>query len=222
GARAQSCGVGLIKVEVPADPQDPVALTATPRDAPSRLTTTQAERAATLVGLDRGDVAGAAFTAGCGLTWLYLRVTPTAVSRARAASGLVVELGIDSASLLDPLEGVCVYADLSADGPAPSQLGGESTQVSVNARVFVPGPGVPEDPATGSAAAGLGLVLVASGSAAPAASTSYQITQGVDMGRPSLLSGTVEAVDGTAVRCRVAGQVVAVASGTIAIPPSQP
>ncbi len=89
----------------------------------------------------------------------------------------------------------------------------------LRARMFAPGQGIPEDPATGSAAAGLGLVLVAAGHAAADGETRFLIDQGVDMGRPSALSGRVEASRGAAVRSHVAGQVVPVSSGHIVVPP---
>ena len=103
--------------------------------------------------------------------------------------------------LADPLEGVNLYA---LAGPA------------VRSRVFVPGLAVPEDPATGSAAAGLGMALVASGRLP--AGGSYEITQGVEMGRPSRLFGRVDVEGGVATRCHVAGRVFPVARGTIAVP----
>jgi trans-2,3-dihydro-3-hydroxyanthranilate isomerase len=103
--------------------------------------------------------------------------------------------------LEDPLEGVNLYA---LDGPA------------VRARVFVPGLFVPEDPATGSAAAGLGMALVARGVLPDGGR--YEITQGVEMGRPSRLFGRVDAEHGVPTRCHVAGRVFPVARGTIAVP----
>jgi trans-2,3-dihydro-3-hydroxyanthranilate isomerase len=90
--------------------------------------------------------------------------------------------------------------------------------VRISSRVYVPGYGIPEDPATGSAAVGLGVALVKAGLAAADGQTSYEITQGVEMGRPSLLRGRVEAAGGVATRCHVAGEVRPVASGTIAVP----
>ncbi|MGH3507281.1 MAG: hypothetical protein ACRDO2_08775, partial [Nocardioidaceae bacterium] len=56
------------------------------------------------------------------------------------------------------------------------------------------------------------------GFAASDGQTSYRISQGVEMGRPSILHGRVDARDGVAVRCHVAGSVRHVASGTIAVP----
>jgi trans-2,3-dihydro-3-hydroxyanthranilate isomerase len=105
----------------------------------------------------------------------------------------------------DPLEGINVVA-ISGDAPA----------LTVDARVFVPGLSIPEDAATGSAAAGLGMALVAAGRLPEGGR--YEITQGVEMGRPSRLHGRVEVAEGRATMCHVAGQVHPVASGEIAVP----
>jgi trans-2,3-dihydro-3-hydroxyanthranilate isomerase len=88
--------------------------------------------------------------------------------------------------------------------------------LEVHARVFVPGLAVPEDAATGSAAAGLGIALVASGLLPDGGR--YDITQGVELGRPSRLHGRVEVSGGAASMCRVAGQVHPIASGEITVP----
>jgi trans-2,3-dihydro-3-hydroxyanthranilate isomerase len=78
----------------------------------------------------------------------------------------------------------------------------------VRARVFAPKVGVPEDPATGSAAGPLAVHLVASG-LAPAGS--LEIEQGVEMGRPSLIEVDVQPGRPP----RGGGACVAVARGTI-------
>ena len=107
----------------------------------------------------------------------------------------------------DPLEGVNVY---SVSGGGPDDL-------RVHARVFVPGLSVPEDPATGSAAAGLGIALVETGRLPRGGR--YTIRQGLEMGRPSTLHGWVEVGDdGRPTECRVAGEVQLVASGEIVVP----
>jgi trans-2,3-dihydro-3-hydroxyanthranilate isomerase len=95
------------------------------------------------------------------------------------------------------------------DGPAETAY----------ARVFCPGVAVPEDPATGSAALGLGVWLVAAGWLPPSGTASYIVHQGVEMGRPSLLTCTVSASDGRASSATVAGHVVPIARGSIAVPP---
>ena len=207
GARVQVCGAGLIGVRIPADPDAPVELSAAPRDHARELGPVEVEDLLELVGLSSDDLTGPAHTAGAGLSWCFLPVRAESVARARPASRRVTDTRVDLRTLRDPLDGVDVYAARDVEGV-----------VEVSSRVFVPGFGIPEDPATGSAAAGLGIALVARGLAASDGQTTYRISQGVEMGRPSLLHGSVDARDGVAVRCHVAGSVRHVASGTIAVP----
>jgi trans-2,3-dihydro-3-hydroxyanthranilate isomerase len=87
------------------------------------------------------------------------------------------------------------------------------------ARVFIPGTSVSEDPATGSAALGLGVWLVAAGWLPASGTSSYLIHQGAEIKRPSRLDCTVTAENGTAVSATVAGHVVPIARGEIAVPP---
>ena len=89
---------------------------------------------------------------------------------------------------------------------------------SAQARMFAGDVGVAEDAATGSAALGLGVWLVAGGLVAADGETAYRVTQGVEMGRPSRLACRVEVQRSRAFRVRVAGAVVPVASGRVAIP----
>jgi trans-2,3-dihydro-3-hydroxyanthranilate isomerase len=209
GQRTQACGTGLIGVRLPDDPTGVVELTAEPRDAARTLSGDAAAELADLVGVSIEDVAGDAYAAGCGLTWLYLRVSAVALGRSRASARRVSETGIDLSVVEDPVDGVDVYA-----------VDTSGLRIEISSRVFVPGYGIPEDPATGSAAAGLGLVLVASGIAPSDGQTPYTISQGIEMGRPSRLLGRVEASGGAATRVHVAGQVVPVATGTLAVPPA--
>jgi trans-2,3-dihydro-3-hydroxyanthranilate isomerase len=146
--------------------------------------------------------------AGCGLSFVHVPVTEEAVVRAVATGGSFAALGERLSALgdvSDLLDAVNLYA-----------VAGDAPRLDVHSRVFVPGVGVPEDPATGSAAAGLGIALVASG-VLPEGGT-YVIRQGIEMGRPSTLHGRVEAADGRATLCHVAGQVQPVASGEIEVP----
>ena len=96
--------------------------------------------------------------------------------------------------------------------------GAPGEPVDVHARVFVPGLIGAEDAATGSAAAGLGMMLAASGVLPDGGG--YEIRQGVEMGRPSRLSGHVEAAGRVPSACRVAGRVQPIARGTITVPPA--
>lgn len=73
------------------------------------------------------------------------------------------------------------------------------------ARGFFPGWGISEDPATGSAAATLGLLL-----AARLGPLQVELEQGVEMGRPASLS--IEASDG---KVKVGGRVVPVFAGEL-------
>jgi trans-2,3-dihydro-3-hydroxyanthranilate isomerase len=108
----------------------------------------------------------------------------------------------------DPVAGVNVYA-VGEQSP--------DAAIAVRSRVFCPDVGVTEDPATGSAAVGLGIVLATVGVLPEGGA--YTIRQGVEMGRPSTLHGRVEAAAGTASLCEVGGGVVSAAAGTLAVPP---
>lgn len=79
----------------------------------------------------------------------------------------------------------------------------------IRARMFAPLSGTIEDAATGSAATPLGALLLSLGSAEEA---SYEVVQGVEMGRPSLLHATARrAPDG--VRASVGGSCIPVLRG---------
>ena len=88
---------------------------------------------------------------------------------------------------------------------------------AARARMFAPGHGIAEDPATGSAAGPLGAYWLAHDLLVPDPSGVAQltITQGVEMGRPSTLFVAVEGRGREATAVRVAGSCVAVASGEI-------
>lgn len=94
---------------------------------------------------------------------------------------------------------------VSALGPPPSDLGMTlawawvSSPDRVKARFFAPGAGVVEDAATGSAAVALAAVLRSDGMA----SGNVQISQGAEVGHPSLIELSW---DGQ--RCRLGGKVI--------------
>ncbi|MGE5829847.1 MAG: PhzF family phenazine biosynthesis protein [Micromonosporaceae bacterium] len=145
------------------------------------------------VGLSGDDFAGPTpRRAGCGLEFPFLSVRPDAVARAGRGGRVATD--------------VCVFA---WDG---------DTRTS-HARVFVPLQGVPEDPATGSAALGFGVWLVASGLLPGDGESSYVVHQGGEIHRPSTLECRITAVGGAARQATVTGSVVSIASGEIAVPP---
>jgi trans-2,3-dihydro-3-hydroxyanthranilate isomerase len=81
---------------------------------------------------------------------------------------------------------------------------------SVHARMFAPTMGVAEDPATGSAAAAY-VGSVARGDGVHR----IDITQGVEMGRPSLIRATVARVGGEVTGISIGGGAVTVAEGRL-------
>ncbi|MEY4166966.1 MAG: hypothetical protein RIR52_790 [Acidobacteriota bacterium] len=87
-------------------------------------------------------------------------------------------------------------------------------EADLHVRVFCPGLGIPEDPATGSAAAALGGYL-ASLLPEPAGTFRWTIEQGVELGRPSRIEVAVDKVAGSIAAVRVGGAAVAVMSGEI-------
>ncbi len=207
GTVVQHCGAGDIEVRLPGDPQGPVRLRATPREQAGPLDTAAFAQA---VGLSPGDLTGDAWVAGCGLNWVHLPVTGEALARCRA--GTVTEAALAGrADLRDPVAGINVYA---VDGDPDDAVAPDT--LTVRSRVFCPDVGVTEDPATGSAAVGLGIVLAATGTLPDGGD--YTIRQGVEMGRPSMLYARVEAAEGRASACEVGGGVVSAAAGTLAVP----
>ena len=87
---------------------------------------------------------------------------------------------------------------------------------SVQARMFAPLHGVLEDSATGSAAAAL-TGFLAHLNPAESGSFPVSITQGVEMGRPSLIHGSADKADGLVTAVRVGGPSVPVMEGFIQV-----
>jgi trans-2,3-dihydro-3-hydroxyanthranilate isomerase len=193
GKVVQECGAGLLPIQVYDDGRATLTggtPTVGPELDPGRLLA--------LVGLSDEDFAGPApRVAGCGLEYPYLSVHPDAVARA-----VVPNVG---AGQVHDLTGTSVFAWDPASRTA-------------HTRVFCPDMGVPEDPATGSAALGFGVWLVASGLLPADGESSYVVRQGVEMHRPSTLDCTVTAVASAAVTATVTGHVVPVARGEISVP----
>ena len=145
-------------------------------------------------GLSAADLAGPPVRmAGCGIEFPYLCVHPDAVARAVATP-------------VPGVEDVAVFA-------------WDAERRVAHARVFAPGLGVPEDPATGSAALGLGVWLVGASLLPGGGESEFTVRQGSEIHRPSTLECIVSAVDNQAVQVTVAGSVVPIARGEIAVPP---
>jgi trans-2,3-dihydro-3-hydroxyanthranilate isomerase len=89
-------------------------------------------------------------------------------------------------------------------------------EVDLRARMLAPLSGVPEDPATGSATCAV-VGLLAQLGEKPTDSLKLRIAQGVEMGRPSLLSARAEKVDAVVRSTHVGGACVLVSEGMIEV-----
>jgi trans-2,3-dihydro-3-hydroxyanthranilate isomerase len=83
-----------------------------------------------------------------------------------------------------------------------------------HARMFAPGLGIREDPATGSAAAAFTGVLARDGRL-PDGSHAITIEQGYEMGRPSLIRLAMVTQAGKLVSASIGGDAVVVTEGTL-------
>ncbi|HKD97627.1 MAG TPA: PhzF family phenazine biosynthesis protein [Micromonosporaceae bacterium] len=193
GQVVQECGAGLLPITVYAHGSATLrggTPTVGPELDPAPLLAA--------AGLTAADHAGPApRLAGCGLEFPHVPVRLEALARARGDAAAAEAAGVRDVSVFawDP------------------------ETATARTRVFCPGLGVPEDPATGSAALGFGVWLVASGLLPGDRESSYTVRQGVEMGRPSTLECTVTASGGAAVAATVTGSVVPIARGEIAVPP---
>jgi trans-2,3-dihydro-3-hydroxyanthranilate isomerase len=86
---------------------------------------------------------------------------------------------------------------------------------ALHARMFAPAMGIAEDPATGSAVAALAGVLAASG--LRDGRHEFDIEQGHEMGRPSLLSLSIAIRGGALEAASVGGDAVIVSEGAIEV-----
>jgi trans-2,3-dihydro-3-hydroxyanthranilate isomerase len=163
-----------------------------------------AEEAAKALGLTADKVTTAHHAPrilSTGVRFLYVELTDLeALAASEAAPGPVTRI-----SATRGLDGVFAYVRTG------------NGEVDFRARMYAPVHGVMEDPATGSANAGLANLL-ASLSDENDATLTWSVEQGVEMGRPSLLHLTAERRGGEVVQVRVAGGAVVVCRGRIDVP----
>jgi trans-2,3-dihydro-3-hydroxyanthranilate isomerase len=88
---------------------------------------------------------------------------------------------------------------------------------TVYSRMFAPGLGVHEDPATGSASGPLGCYLVRHGVVPPDQAGAILSLQGVKMGRPSRVHIAIGLDDGEITRVQVGGEAVLVGEGYVEV-----
>ncbi len=187
GPNVQACGAGLLPVDV----GERVTLTGGDPTIGEPLDPALLLAA---LGLEPEDVAGPdPRFAGTGVEFAFLLVRPEALARVQPDLPAITAVGATGVSVV------------AWDG------------TDARVRMFAPGSGVPEDPATGSAALALGVYLAGSGLLADG-THGYVVTQGVEMGRPSTMVCEVDVVAGAAVRTTVSGTTVPVARGEIVVP----
>ena len=156
-----------------------------------------AQDVASALSLQPGDVLGV-FCAGMGPRFTYAQVASREI--------------VDRAELDHE-----VWRRILADSWAANVFvfAGELTdKAEVYGRMFAPSLGIPEDPATGAAAAALaGMAAIGAGE-----DVRLDIVQGVAMGRPSFLSASAELENGVVSALEVGGGCSFIAEGRIEVP----
>ena len=160
------------------------------------------EKLAAMLSLSARDLVGGEMipqSVSCGTPFLFVPlVDRSAVARARVKSDLF------DATLADYTTAkVFVFA---MDGERPGS--------QVRARMFAPGIGVAEDPATGSAAVALGGYLAVRDPRFDG-TLRWVVEQGFEMGRPSILEVEADKSNGKVTAARVGGRTVMMCEGTI-------
>jgi trans-2,3-dihydro-3-hydroxyanthranilate isomerase len=171
-----------------------------PEPGPSSPSAPSVPELAEMLSLDPGEIVNGedfpqAYSAGVGFLFIPLR-DRAALGRAR--------LRVDR------------WEALLAGSWAP-QVTVFCREPGLRVRMFAPGLGIPEDPATGGAAAAFGGYL---GVRAPErdGTLGWVIEQGVEMGRPSRLHLEVDKSGGEVTAVRVGGAAVLMSEGTMTVP----
>lgn len=192
---------GLVEVRIERDARGAIA--GAHIAAPQPLSTgpdLPADAVAACAGLAPGDVLLRAHPpriASVGLPFCFVEVADEALTRAVPDLGAFRRL---ARSFDEPPDRLSLHLYARGDGSASHRL---------RARMFAPLSGTIEDPATGSANAALAAFLLSLGSENEAR---FEIAQGVEMGRPSLLLASARrTADG--IRATVGGGCVQVLRG---------
>lgn len=198
-------GVGLIRVEIERKNGSPVytelASTSMPEYGPKPPETGQL---AQLLGLDIQDIGidnyqPAAVSGGVPFLFVPLR-NLEAINKARLNRQVWEEI---LSSYWAPQIYLFTWETINSE-------------VDLHARMFAPGLGIEEDPATGSAAVALGGYLAMNNSTLQG-TQQWQIEQGLEMGRPSLLRLTTTFSEGKLISIKVGGGSVLVSEGRLFI-----
>lgn len=194
-------GVGPMRVSIRSEGGRPVFAQFTTAELP-RVAAAASDPAtlAAVLGLEAGDLAGSAWepqVMSCGVPYTYVAVKDVAaVARARFRMD-IWERTMKGATGRE----IFVFA-----------MGGERPGSHVHARMFAPGLSVPEDPATGSAAAALGGYLGVR-DARRDGTLAWRVEQGFEMGRPSIMELEADVRSGVVSAVRVGGASVLMTEG---------
>lgn len=190
---------GLVPIRIGRDPRGMTFCELTAPEPLSLGSEVEPETLAGAVGLDPDEISTGTHrprVASVGLPFLVAEVTTrTALARATASIDRLRELQ---------------RAGITPDVHLYTRDAGEH---DLQARMFGPLTGVPEDPATGSANCAL-IGLLAHASPAADGEWSWRIAQGGDMGRPSELYGRVEASQGEVAKVHIGGSCVRMFDGS--------
>jgi trans-2,3-dihydro-3-hydroxyanthranilate isomerase len=140
--------------------------------------------------------------ASCGLRFAFAEVKSRAALAAAAPRADMFAQHVPA----ETAAGIHLYVRSGATGNG----------ADIDARMFAPLHGIPEDPATGSANVAL-IGLLASLRPESDLRLDRRIAQGVDMGRPSLLEAVAEKRGGTVAATYVGGTCVPMMRGEIAL-----
>lgn len=199
-------GVGPVPVKIRAESGAPVFAQLSVAQLPEFGTTIPApndiaralslELADLLLGADHPQAVS------CGVPFLYVALRDkAAVARARLAPD--------------------VWERIRSEGVPPwvylFSYETERPESQVHARMFAPGSGIGEDPATGAAAAALAGYLAAIDRSSDG-TLHWLVEQGFEMGRPSILDVQADKAGGAVTAVRVGGASVLVSEGVMEIP----
>jgi trans-2,3-dihydro-3-hydroxyanthranilate isomerase len=199
------CGIGPVPVSMTWNGNDLAFVWMSQRLPTFGLPIPDPARTAAVLSLPQAAVAGTGHpvqVVSCGVPFLFVPLTTRS-----AVDSVVV-----NPQALDELVGA---ANISAHGIFVFTAHQGDARATVYSRMFAPGLGISEDPATGGASGPLGCYLVRHGVVRPEQAASMLSLQGVKMGRPSHIHISIGLERGQIVGVRVGGEAVLAGEGTL-------
>jgi trans-2,3-dihydro-3-hydroxyanthranilate isomerase len=192
---------GLVRLDLIRDGNSIVGARLAPPQPLARGNQMALDLVATACSLDEADIETSGHrpcVASCGAAFVFAELkSRAALAKARPRAEI-----FSAHVKADVATGILLYVK-EEDGGA-----------DIQARMFAPLYGVPEDPATGSANVAL-VGLLASLRPERDLTLKLRIAQGVDMGRPSLLEAAAEKRNGEVTALAISGRCVPMIRGTL-------